>query len=424
VFLLNQTDLSDNIPTLELTPIGDDINTLASYQLLLENLGEDLTHIKCSKNKTSTIKVSNLKKYINDFEKTFKTKLLCTRSNLIRELYLLHQTANTLEKFNNEILQLSYIEFRKYIYFPTILYLLIRFQPIAKKFIQQNNNSIYQEFENKSRGLINIHKNSLYMDEDVIKSDMLYDFVGNVLKKYNPLDIGNVKSFYKICFRNIYTYYFHRRRNLDTKKISEFSFDIEDFFQNNNVSSRVSIYKSVLFDDHIRKTQNKHPILQQVSYNFQIFRNIIINNEFQNIYQNTKQTEISFVNNEFQIIDFIDDDLFLKNIETFNKLRELPLIYKLLRCVHIQNSSCIPYNDFLIKPADVIFVIKEELMNPFKNFFIDTFVDDILDKIANNFVKNVLSGEYINLITFSTVKINQISFIDQLRKFVRICLEQ
>ena len=422
--MLNQTDLSDNIPTLELTPIGDDINTLASYQLLLENLGEDLTHIKCSKNKTSTIKVSNLKKYINDFEKTFKTKLLCTRSNLIRELYLLHQTANTLEKFNNEILQLSYIEFRKYIYFPTILYLLIRFQPIAKKFIQQNNNSIYQEFENKSRGLINIHKNSLYMDEDVIKSDMLYDFVGNVLKKYNPLDIGNVKSFYKICFRNIYTYYFHRRRNLDTKKISEFSFDIEDFFQNNNVSSRVSIYKSVLFDDHIRKTQNKHPILQQVSYNFQIFRNIIINNEFQNIYQNTKQTEISFVNNEFQIIDFIDDDLFLKNIETFNKLRELPLIYKLLRCVHIQNSSCIPYNDFLIKPADVIFVIKEELMNPFKNFFIDTFVDDILDKIANNFVKNVLSGEYINLITFSTVKINQISFIDQLRKFVRICLEQ
>jgi len=420
--LFDQTDNSENSILPELNPICDNIDIITTYQILLDNLGEDLTHIKY--NKTSAIKVKRLKAYINDFEETFKMKL-CNRSPLIKEMYLLHQTANALDKFNDEILNLSYIEFRKLIYFPNIFYILFRCHPIAKKFIQQIRDVTYQEIENKSKGLINIHINSLYLDQDTIKSDVLYDFLGNALKKFDPLTIGNVKAFYRTCFRNVFTYYFHKRRNLEDQKISEFNFNSNEVFQDSSISSRNSIYKDVLFADHIRKTQEKHPILQQLSYNFQIFKNIITNNEFQSIYQNTKINETNITNSEYQIIDFFDDDLFLKNIEILNKLRELPLIYKLLRCAHIQSTSInsVPYNDFLIKPADVIFIIKEELTKPFKNFFIDKFVDDILDKIATNFVKNVLSGEYINLITFSTVKINQISFIDQLRKFVRICLE-
>jgi len=418
--LFNQIDESENSISPELNPICDDINTIATYQILLDNLGEDLEHIKY--NKTSAMKVKRLKSYMGEFEKTFRLKLQ-NRSPLIKEIYLLHQTANALDKFNDEILHLSYIEFRKLIYFPNIFYILFRFNPIAKKFIQQTRDVTYQEFENKARGLINIHINSLYLDPDTIKSDILYDFLGNALKKYDPLNLGSVKAFYRSCFRNIFTFYFHKRRNLDAKKVSEYSFGTIETFQDSVVSSRNAIYKDVLQNMHIRKTQEKHPILQQLSYNLQIFKNIITNNEFQSIYQNTKVNETNITNNEYQIIDFFDDDLFLKNVEILEKLRELPLIYKLLRCAHIQSTNSIPYNDFLIKPADVTFIIKEELSKPFKNFFVDKFVDDILDKIATNFVKNVLSGEYINLITFSTVKINQISFIDQLRKFVRICLE-
>ena len=401
--------------------IGENIDTLETYQLLLNNIGEDLTAIK--DNKIQIVQINKIKKYVNRFNEHFKFKL-CTRSQIVRELYLLHQTAIVLEKHNDNELYLSYNKHRRSIYFPNLIYLMVRFLPNAKKFIQQNIRKTYQEFKNKSRGLISVHVNSLYLDQDVIKSDVLYDFLGNGIKKFNPLDVGNIKSFYRICFRSVFQYYFRKRRNLEDQECIENAFsDSIEVFQESRVTSRVSIYKDVLYDLHIKKIQKKHIVLSQLSYNFQIFKNIITNNEFQNIYQNMKTSESTIKNIEYQMINFFDDELFLKNPDLFEKLRKLPLIYKLLRCAHIQGTGSIPYNDFLIKPADVTFIIKEELSIPFKNFFIDVHVNDILDQIAKNFVRNVLSGEYINLITFSTVKINHISFIDQLRKFVRLCLE-
>jgi hypothetical protein len=35
-----------------------------------------------------------------------------------------------------------------------------------------------------------------------------------------------------------------------------------------------------------------------------------------------------------------------------------------------------------------------------------------------------LTGEYINPITFSTVKICHFSFINQLKRFVQLCIEE
>ena len=401
--------------------VGENIDTLETYQLLLDNLGRDLADIK--ENKTQIIKIKKVKEYVIGFNNVFKLKL-CTRSQIVRELYLLYQTARSLEKYNKEILHFTYNKFRSSIYFPNILYLLVRFLPNAKKFLQKTIRQTYQEFKNRSHGLINVHVNSLYLDQDVIKTDVLYDFLGNGIKKFNPLDLGNIKSFYRVCFRSVFQYYFRRRRNLENQELIEYNFNDDSIFRESKVSSRISIYKDVLYDIHVKKIQKKHTVLSQLSYNFQIFKNIITNNEFQNIYQNVKTPDSTIKNIEYQMINFFDDDLFLKNPEMVDELKKLPLIYKLLRCAHIQGSRSIPYNDFLIKPKDVIFVIKEELSIPFKNFFIDPYVHDILDQIAKNFVKSVLSGKYINLITFSTVKINHISFIDQLRKFVKLCLEQ
>jgi len=413
-------NLIDEIEDESIIPSEVGIDTLVTYQLLLNNLGEDLANIK--NNRTDIIRLKKIKEYVKEFNNTFTLKL-CTRSHIIKELYLLYQTSNALEKYNNDILHFSYAKFRALIYFPNILYLLVRLLPNAKKFIQQVIRKTYQEFGNKSRGIVNIHINSLYIDQDVIKSDILYEFIGNGIKKFNPLDLGNVKSFYRVCFRQIFQYYFRKRRNLEDQELVEFNFTDVNFLQDHKISNRVSIYKDVLYNIHIKKTQKKHVMLGQLSYNFQIFKNIIITNEFQYIYQNTKDSDTPDKDKEYQLMDFFDDDIFLKNPETFEKLRKLPLIYKLLRCAHIQSSNTVPYNDFLIKPDTVAFIIKEELMSPFKNFFIDSYVSDILDRIAKNFVKSVLSGEYINLITFSTVKINHVSFIDQLRKFVRLCLE-
>ncbi len=404
-YKLSQTDLS---------AVNEDI----TYQILMSNFHEDLADIK--KDQNGIVKLKNIKKYINDLTDCFQLQL-CNRSIVVRELYLLHQTAKALEKYNSKMLNYSHIKFRSLVYFPNIVYVLIRFFPNAKKFIQQNIRKVYQEYNNKATGLINTHINSFYIDQDVIKSDILYSFLGNGLKKYDPLHIGNIKNFYKSCMRSIFNFYFKEKRELENQDLVDFCF-FDMAINKQTSSNRLSLYKDVLYELHIKQTQKKHCVLNQLSYNFQIFRNIIISNEFQNIYQQAKLNEGYAINNEYKLIDFFDDDIFSSQQDLLEELRKLPLIYKLLRCVHVQSTNTLPYNDFLIKPDVLRMVIIEELSASFKNLFIDQYISDILNQIAKNFIKNVLTGEYINLITFSTVKINHLSFLEQLRKFIRLCL--
>lgn len=393
-----------------------DINSDVAYQLLLNNFGEDLAAIK--RDETKVIRLKKIKKYIDELQETYSLQL-CNRSPIVKELYLLHQTAKALEKYNDDVLGFTYPHFRNIIYFPNVLYILIKLLPNATEFLQRSIKQVYQEINNKSNGLINTHINSFYLDADSIKSAVFTNFIGNGIKKFNPIDIGNIKSFYKSCIRSIFNFYFKKKRDLSDQELTCSCFEVNN---TSNITSRTSIYKDVLYSIHVEKTQKKHTILNQLSYNFQIFKNIIVSNEFQNIYQHTKENENSISNNEFKLIDFFDDDIFINKPDLLDEIRKLPLIYKLLRCVHIQSTNTLPYNDCLIKPEVVRMVIIEELSSCFKNLFIDSVVMDILDQIARNFIRNILSGEYINLITFSTVRINHISFLEQLRKFIRLCL--
>ena len=405
-----------------LTPITlTDIENDIAYQILVNNFGEDLAAIKIDNTK-KIIKLKKTKKYLFELEQAFQLQLL-NRSQIVRELYLLHQTARALERFNNEVLNLTYPKFRFLVYFPNVAFILVRMLPDARKFLQVLIRKVYQEFTNKATGLVSVHVNSFYLDQDIIKHNILEDFLGNALKKNNPLELGDIKSYYKACFRNIFQFYFRRKRNFEDQSLVSFNYFDSNLTQS-TVSSRIAIYRDVFYQLQLKKTQKKHNVLGQLSYNYQIFRSIIVSNEFQNIYQNTKKTDSLSTDKEYQLMNFFDDDIFSKNTELFEKIRKLPLIYKLLRCVHIQTANTLPYNDFLIKPDNVKFVIVEELSASFKNMFIDTYVSDILEQVAKNFIKNILSGEYINLITFSSVKINHISFLDQLRKFIRICLDQ
>ncbi len=160
--------------------------------------------------------------------------------------------------------------------------------------------------------------------------------------------------------------------------------------------------------------------------NYRIFKNVIVNNEFQDAYMaicSTKSRSIfKLDNNEFKLIKIYDNDII--NEDTLEKIKKLPTIFKLLKCVHIANPKSKPYNDMLIKPELVKSVILDELTYPFKNVFSDGYLQPVLSRIADNFVNLILSGEYINLMTLTTVRIDQISFIEQLKKFVRICLSE
>jgi len=164
----------------------------------------------------------------------------------------------------------------------------------------------------------------------------------------------------------------------------------------------------------------------QLGLNYRIFKNVIINNEFQDVYMaaysRSHQSTFKVDNNEFKLIRMYDNDII--NEQTLEKIKKLPTILKLLKCVHIANPKSKPYNDMLIKPELVKSVILDELTYPFKNVFSDGYLQPVLSRISENFVNLILSGEYINLMTLTSVKIDQISFIEQLKKFIRICLSE
>jgi len=394
----------------------NDIDFDVSYQLLLNSFDNDLIGI--STENIKIVKLRKLSKYIQDFNDTFQIKLI-TRSPIIKELYFLYQTSKCLDRYNDEKLKMTYRLFRSKIYFPNMMYILIRLLPHTRKFFQSVIRKVYQEFYNRSNGLINVHINSFYIDQDVIKSDVLYEFIGNGIKKQNPLDLKNFKTFYCNCFRSIFQFYLRRKKDLSDQDIVSL-YNFEDDYKMSSSSNRLSIYRDVLYKIHIKKTYQKIPALCQLSYNFQIFKNVIITNEFQSLYQSLKNNG-SISNNEYTLLDIYDDEFFEKNPDLFIKIKKLPIIYKLLRCVHV-NSNYKSYNELVIKPDIVKQAVYEELLFPFKNLYLEEYIYEILSKIASNFVNNILNGEYINLMTFTSVRINQLSFIDQVRKFVNLCL--
>ncbi|MFW6219392.1 MAG: hypothetical protein ACOC33_00860 [bacterium] len=391
----------------------------SQYNLLYDIMGDDLLRLSKDPNKSAnTAKLKNIKKYISKFN-TLNSLILSSYDDVTKELYLLHETAKSLQDFNDNTLKLSDRDFRAKLLYPNIIYILIRLSPNARSFLQKIIGKVYNEI-NKKSSIIKAHINSLYLDENLIKSDVLYSFLGNGLKKLDPLQVNNLFGFYTQVFRNIFHYYFKADQGMKAKMYN--ICDMQDMMSSSLYSApmRLSIYRDILYNHQVERMYKKSPTISQIYYNFSIFQNIVISNEFQNMYFSTN-TDISVLNNdEYKLIKFYSDDLTRK--EFIESLKKLPLIYQLLRCIHISYPGVKAYNELNIKPDLVQNAVLEELMYPFKNFFHENVIYDILTTISENFTLNILSGEYINPLTLSTTKIEHVSFIIQLKKFIGLCL--
>ena len=214
-------------------------------------------------------------------------------------------------------------------------------------------------------------------------------------------------------------------RKQDTSTVYSNFWGIENVLSTSNSSTRLNLYKEVLYNLQVDKYYKTSPIYVQLGMNYRIFKNVIINNEFQDAYMaicNQSRSIFRLHNNEFKLIKVYDNDII--NEQTLDKIRKLPTIFRLLKCVHIANPKAKPYNDMLIKPELVKSVILDELSSPFKNVFSDGYLQPVLARISNNFVNLILTGEYINLMSLTTVRIDQLSFVEQLKKFVKICVNE
>ncbi len=109
--------------------------------------------------------------------------------------------------------------------------------------------------------------------------------------------------------------------------------------------------------------------------------------------------------------------------EFVNELKKLPTIYKLLKSVHLITKNTISKLTAVHREV-VVSAVADELAVPFKNLInSDTSIRPVLLKIADNFVHSILSGEYISLQTLAPINMNSLSFVQQLRKFIKLCVK-
>lgn len=396
-----------------------DINLDITSKLVYTYLHEEIISLLNQKDYTTTCLRSNtIKKFIEKLEIAhFNT--IGRKTKTVQELFLLHQICKAFYQYNTVTLNLSHQDFRAKILYPNIVYILVRRLHNAHKFLQNTIRAVYFEISRKSYGLIQKYAESYYLDHDMIKTDILYEFLGNLLKKLDPLIVDNINYFYKQVFRNIFYYYFKRDQKTSTSYASLWDIDTS-IGQLINSPVRLSIYRDVLYSQQIERICKESPTLAQINYNYNIFKNVIINNELQNMYLSSSVDILMLTDNQYKLLKIYNNEQ--KQDRMMEELKNLPLIYKLLKCVHIINPKVKPYNEMLIKPELLKTAVLEELIHPFRNMFNENHVYGILEKISENFVDNILSGEYINLLTLSSVKINHISFIQQIRKFVNICI--
>lgn len=375
---------------------------------IVEN--RDKFGISLIKSSTMNLYITQLKKNINKYDDN------------LNDLIILYYTTRSFYKYNMDYLNFSYREFREKIYYPNIIYISIKFLFNSHKFINNLIGNVYYDYKCKYPSIIQKFSSSYYYDTDLIKSTIFYTLIGSQIPKFNPLNINKLKTFYKEVIRNIFYYFFKKRDDLNTIYTSGFASESNSSFESiysGLVTNRLNIYKDILYNIYIDKKCRQNSIQYQLAYNFNIFRKIIIPNELQEIFYSIVLEDNPSNSEQFKILDLYD-----KNNEfILLKIKKLPIIYKLLKSVHILNPRTLPHNTFVINRETVKNEIYLELFTIFKDLFCDEHIKFLLNNIANNFVNNILSGEYINLLTLETIRIDQISFISQLKKFVRLCIK-
>lgn len=371
-----------------------------------------------------TFRSKTFQQYINKFN-FFHQDSLSTRSNLVREMYLLYMTSRSMYRYNSEELGLSHIQFRSHFYFPNIIYLLIRYLHEVRVFLQKSIRSAYYYIQKKNSRLIQLYENSIYTDNDVIRTDILYSFLGNSIKKINPYEVKNIKAFYRQVFLNHFYFYFKSEQKIHSQVIDEITLDTMVSGEPKNSPTREGLYRDVLTNLQVEAYRDVSPTMRQLHYNYNIFKNVIITNEFQSVFLTSRPGKENTIfcnlgNSQYKVLTFYDK--IMSDEQFLMELKKLPLIYKLLKGVHlVTRNTQIKLNS--IRTEVLISAVADELALPFRNLLnSDISIRNILLKIAENFVNSILTGEYISLQTLAPIRLDHLSFVNQIRRFIRICV--
>ena len=331
----------------------------------------------------------------------------------IKQFHLLYMLGLLYLDFNDKHLKMEYFEFMDDIYFPNMMSVISsKFSQCATLIIKQAKEA-YNEIRDQSKEVIDFYLVFYGTEPTVIHSDIVSKFIKGSFLKEDPINMEDMKSEYLFYFKEILYSYIKNR----TSNILDFELDPSILEEDNlmHVSTRYRIYDKGLRVSHIQQLCKNSETLTHISKNYDMVRNNIITNELQQLYHfvvdNSKLSD-----NKLLVLKSNSENYNLNKIS-----KKLPLIYKLLRSLHINTDdrSIFTENDKALI-NDTIYDVIYNRLSVVKVANFDAQVS--AKKISLNLTKSLFTGSFIDPYTMKPLDITGCLFARQLKKFLEILL--
>lgn len=363
------------------------------------------------------------KKVVNEglaeyFEKMF---MACCPTILkgrleMQQMYQLHLLSLLMNRFNETQLHLTLDEFNETIYFPNLLNICAKHLVSGRRYIHRIIKNSFKDFKAKSNNIIDFYSELYNIDEQYILNDVNYFFLGNVLAKYDPIKLDDINSIYFNTIQRMF--YFYLKSKISRKDHGKLdSVQMYDYEHINTSSERYSLYEEALYLAQLYRVCENSNVVHQIDSQLKRFKKVIITNDFQkmlmfNVQQNTYASKESNIT--------ISKDFFNNSYDLSVFKNQTPIVYRLLRSIHVKNASSI------FSEADLVYIkphIQSTLTAIFSNYLNEANVKTMVPKLTDNLTKSLLTGEYIDMMTMTVVNIPIVKFTDQLKTFLTIILD-
>lgn len=329
-----------------------------------------------------------------------------------KQFHILYLVSHVLHKHNNEVLCLENNEFYESFYYPNIISILSSHLVNAKRLLSKIIKTTYIEIKSQSANVIDFYLVFFNRDANVIQNDVLNIFLNTLFLDNDPLDIEELKSFYTTSFRYlIYSY-------LKNKTTGLLSFEIDpSVIREDHIMAISTRYK--IYEEGIRITQIQELCDQSNSYNrilqnYNKMKSAVITNELQKFYLYSINKSVTS-DNKVSILSTFNLEDNLTNIK-----EHMPLIYKLLRALHINNKLNIFDDNF----KKLLYTsVYEVLYSEFKINLSEEISINLANNISKKLTISLTNGQYIDPISMDAININNHTFILQLKNFLSLLIK-
>ena len=404
-FLNSSEDINSNLDQLDelfISLIGPELNKITEIQSKFNTVGEYI------------IKKQTIEEFLNKLHNISCPRIL-KYTNIIRQCYFLYVFSVLLIRYNDTYLKLPKDQFIERVYFKNILNLCSKYLIECKRLMFRLIRRAYKEMEGQSSEVLDFYCTLYKSDENLIKNEVLYHFLISLVSKFDPLIMEDVEETYSSVFKRILYFYIKGK----TTGLTNLELNSSFINDSNTISpsERYQIYEEALYFSQIQSLCTNSNDFEIISKQYDNVKSSILPNELQKLYLFALENGKYVTNNDKIALFRIHEQL--ENMEEIRN--KLPHIFRLLRSIHIKSE-----NPMLVE-HDII-VIREIIYNTLYKRFSHILSDDnrasVLKNIAENLIKSLTVGEFLDMVTLTKVNISGEKFTKQLHLFLELVLSK